>query len=88
MQQPRGKLPVRDVEKWPGDGRVAMAPRRLQRCRKLWEFQAKKPTGRTAVRLSKLPSTRQKTGSLAGAGGFWFGIFGFWSIGLDNDVFA
>src|SRR5580704_7685968 len=45
-----------------------MAPRRAQRSRKVCAFQVKKPTGRTAVRLRRLPSTRQKTGSRAGAG--------------------
>ncbi len=43
-----------------------MAPRRIQRPRKLCAFQVKNPTGRTAVRLRRLPSTRQKTGSPAG----------------------
>src|SRR5690242_18673029 len=38
------------------------APRRIQRSAKLWAFQAKKATGRTVLRLSRLPSTRQKTG--------------------------
>ena len=43
-----------------------IAPRRIQRPRKLCEFQVKNPTGRTAVRFSRLPSTRQKIGSPAG----------------------
>src|SRR5437868_597334 len=39
-----------------------MAPRRIQRSAKLCAFHAKKATGRTVLRLTKLPSTRQKTG--------------------------
>src|SRR6202034_54647 len=65
---------------------AAIEPRRLQRWRKLCEFQAKNPTGRTAVRFSRLPSTRQKTGSRTDAGRGWFGIFGFWPFELDNDI--
>ena len=67
VKKARGEDAVGDVEKRPREASVAMAPRRVQRCRKLCEFHAKKPTGRTAVRFSRLPSTRQKTGSRAGA---------------------
>jgi hypothetical protein len=64
----------------------AIAPRRLQRSRKLCAFQAKNPTGRTAVRFTRLPSTRQKTGSRTDEPGAGFLLCEFWSIELDNDV--
>src|SRR5262249_48964433 len=37
----------------------ANPPRRSHRSEKLCAFQVKNPTGRTALRLSRLPSTRQ-----------------------------
>src|ERR1700728_547918 len=68
---------------------MAMAPRRVQRSRKLCEFHAKKPTGRTAVRFSRLPSTRQNTRSRASAAGAFCPvgtIFEMWSFGLDGNI--
>ena len=60
----KGEIYVAIVEK---KGRATawapMAVRRAQRPRKLCAFHPKNPTGRTAVRLSRLPSTRQKIGS-------------------------
>src|SRR2546428_12109410 len=44
-------------------------PRRIQRSEKLWAFQVKKPTGRTALRLRRLPSTRQKIPAGEASGG-------------------
>src|SRR5207302_5908323 len=41
-----------------------MLPRRSHRSEKLCAFQAKKATGRTVLRFSRLPSTRQYTGAL------------------------
>src|SRR5262245_43089284 len=38
----------------------ATPPRRIHRSEKLCAFQVKNATGRTAPRLSRLPSTRQK----------------------------
>src|SRR3984885_5842891 len=66
-----------------------MLPRRIHRCRKVCEFHAKKPTGRTAVRFSKLPSTRQKTRSRASSAeaarpaGSMFEVCSF---GLDGNI--
>src|SRR5215469_3174062 len=40
---------------------MPIRPRRVQRSRKLCAFHVKNATGLTAVRSSRLPSTRQKT---------------------------
>ena len=61
----RGSWRRERAARWPA---APMVPRRVQRPRKLCAFQVKKPTGRTAVRFSRLPSTRQKTGSGTGRG--------------------
>ena len=68
VQQARGEDAIGQRRETGGAmASTPMVPRRAQRSRKLCAFQVKKPTGRTAVRLSRLPSTRQKTGSREGA---------------------
>lgn len=65
-----------------------IAPRRLQRSRKDCAFQLKKPTGLTAVRSSKLPSTRQKTRLRTSAGEIpcALGLFPFALPETDEDI--